>query len=310
KGLVICIDKWEPYYEPFQREQPGPYRQMHDALSSGKIFELFIHNIKATGHDDVIIAFRGWSDNLLPLLGSDRFDLVFIDGNHAYTGVLKDIESSARLVSEGGIMCGDDLELQLYQLDVQYAKEHKQKDYVTDPKTGKEYHPGVSLAVGEFFGEVSVWEGFWAMRKNMGHWEKVELPITTSQCVAVPEHLMEQRVSNYLQFGQELYKAQRMTQAKEAFLQAHMLMPDSANVHKALAVVYWKLENLPKATEHMQCLFQLEPDNPGVKMNHNQMMELLQGKGSEKGQHQKNGADEIPAPGSPQGRYCCSQGAP
>jgi predicted O-methyltransferase YrrM len=279
KGLIICIDKWEPYFEPCQCEETGPYKEMENALLSGKIFELFMHNIKVTSHDDVIIPFKGWSDELLPLLGDNKFDLVFIDGNHAYTNVCKDIENSMPLVSEGGVICGDDLEQQLHQLDIEYAKEHRQKDYIIDPKAQKHYHPGVSLAIGEFFGEVSVWEGFWAMRKVEGHWKKVELSNTSPERIVIPVHLAEERANNYLQFGQELYKDGRITEAEQAFLRAHALIPNSTEVHKALAVVYWKLKNLQNAIGHMQQVFQLESYNQNLKSNYNRKMEVVAGKG-------------------------------
>ncbi|MHC4572550.1 MAG: class I SAM-dependent methyltransferase [Planctomycetota bacterium] len=272
-GLVLCIDKWEQYFESSQREEPGPYKEMDAALSSGRIFELFMHNIRAAGHDDIVVPFKGWSDNLLPLLARESFAVVFVDGDHAYSSVLKDIENAGPLVSEGGVMCGDDLELQLYQLDVEYAKENMHRDYVTDPRTETKYHPGVSLAVGEFFGEVSAWEGFWAMRKKGAHWQKVELPVTAFPHPAMPKHLAERRANNYLRFGEELYKAGRIAEAEKAFLQAQALAPDSAEVHRALAVAYWKLEGLQKAIGHMQRVSQLGPNGPGMKKTCDRLIE-------------------------------------
>jgi tetratricopeptide (TPR) repeat protein len=202
------------------------------------------------------------------LLGEQKFDLAFVDGDHSYSSALNDIENSAPLVAEAGVICGDDLELQIHQLDVQHARENNQKDYVMDPKTQSKYHPGVSLAVGEFFGEVSAWEGFWAMRKRNGRWEKVELHTTTVRPPPVPEHLTEQRGRNYLQFGEQLFKAGRIAEAQKVFLRARALAPDSAEVHKALAVVCWKLDNRPQAIAHMQRVFQLHPRSANVKENY------------------------------------------
>jgi cephalosporin hydroxylase len=38
--------------------------------------------------------------------------MVFIDGDHAYSSVARDIRDYAPLVVDGGYICGDDLELQ------------------------------------------------------------------------------------------------------------------------------------------------------------------------------------------------------
>lgn len=237
---------------------------MDNALSSGKNFELFMHNIKAAGHNDIIIPFKGWSNELLPLLGNEKFDLVFIDGSHTYASVLKDINNSVSLVTEGGIICGDDLELQLSQLDVEHAKKHTKMDYIIDPKTKIYYHPGVSLAVAEFFGEVSVWKGFWAIRKKEKNWEKVELSNKFPEHITIPEHLEKQRASNYLRFGEELYTTGRVVETGKTFLKARTLAPNSAEANKALAVIYRKLGNFSKAAEFAQRVSQLCPDDSNV----------------------------------------------
>ncbi|MBI3441414.1 MAG: hypothetical protein HY052_06395, partial [Proteobacteria bacterium] len=60
------------------------------------------------------------------------------------------------------------------------------KDYIKNISRGVYYHPGVTLAVAEVFGEVSAWEGFWAMRKTEYGWIKVNLV----DCdIEIPEHL-------------------------------------------------------------------------------------------------------------------------
>ncbi len=87
-------------------------------------------------------------------------------------------------------MCGDDLELQVSEINLENAKKNIDSDFIPDPKTNNWFHPGVTLAVGEFFGEVSVWEGFWAMRKRGASWEKVVWEELDLGNVLVPEHLL------------------------------------------------------------------------------------------------------------------------
>ena len=70
-------------------------------------------------------------------------------------------------------MCGDDLELQYCDVDPISIIQMKNEDVIVDPLTKKRYHPGVCLAVHHFFNtNVSVWNGFWAMKKKGSHWER------------------------------------------------------------------------------------------------------------------------------------------
>ncbi|MBX7144839.1 MAG: class I SAM-dependent methyltransferase [Oligoflexia bacterium] len=191
RGTVVCIDPWRPYFDPGKIGESPIYEVMAHAAQSGEIYELFLHNIKTTQVDDIVMPFRGESDKVLPLLADNTFDIVFVDGAHTYDAVSKDLKNCARLVSEGGILCGDDLELQLGMADQAHNRENCNKDFIEDPKTKAWYHPGVARAVGEFFGQtsVSVWEGFWAMRRVGDSWKPVELPPVEKY--PVPMHLMD-----------------------------------------------------------------------------------------------------------------------
>lgn len=175
-GIVICIDPWEPYVGPdYIGEWPTP-AQMERILREGKIYNLFLHNIAASGHADMIKPYKGLSDDLLPSLRDNWFHLVYIDGKHSYTQVLKDLQNCERLVW-GGVLAGIGLELQKHQIDVKYAEENKERDYIRDIRTSEPFHPGVTLAVHEFFGgPVSSLGGVWAMRKTETGWQEVYFP--------------------------------------------------------------------------------------------------------------------------------------
>ena len=89
KGRVVCIDPWTLYFDPSKysdlpQDQQAVYQEMAEALSSRKIFDLFLHNIRASKHEDIILPFKGSSDDILPLFADGRFDLVFVDGDHSY----------------------------------------------------------------------------------------------------------------------------------------------------------------------------------------------------------------------------------
>jgi Flp pilus assembly protein TadD/predicted O-methyltransferase YrrM len=200
RGRVVCVDPWRVYFDPARLDPTGfaVYQEMAEALQKDEIFPLFLHNIRAAGHDDLILPFRGASEDVLPLFREGTFDMLFVDGDHAYQEVRKDLSRAAALVREGGILCGDDLERQLYQLDAAQARQQQENDYVLDPASGIYYHPGVTLAVGEFFGEVSCWEGFWAMRRRGEGWEQVQLPEPGSTEQAIPAHVLGIRATDYL----------------------------------------------------------------------------------------------------------------
>lgn len=189
--FILCVDPWRQYFNPKEictdHERYPVYCELAAIANSGKIFELFLHNIGSMGLREYVHPFRGTSAQLLPLLCEQSFDVVYIDGDHSYDAVLVDLKESSRLVREGGILCGDDLKLQLHEADWAANDENKNRDRIRDPRTGVFYHPGVARAVGEFFGPVSSWEGVWAMRKSANGWSPVELE--TPPRFTLPTHL-------------------------------------------------------------------------------------------------------------------------
>jgi predicted O-methyltransferase YrrM len=188
-SCIICVDPWKPYFDMTKRPNTPLYREMFDALAKDTIYDLFLYNVKAAGHGDVVMPLRGHSTMMLPALLRGHFDLVFIDGDHSYAAVLDDLRAAAEILKDGGILCGDDLELQLSDIDVEYARTQIESDYIRDPRSGQEYHPGVTLAVGEFIGAVESVVGCWAVRKRGDRWEKVDLSGISPTADRIPTHL-------------------------------------------------------------------------------------------------------------------------
>lgn len=148
---------------------------MEQALASDAAYQIFLHNMNTLPAGIERQHLRGKSERILPLLKDAHFDVVFVDADHTYTHVKRDIDLSLRLVKEGGILCGDDLNLQLHEVDAAHAKANGEQDFIPDPKTGRNYHPGVTLAVAERFGPVSSWGGFWAMQRQGESWKPITL---------------------------------------------------------------------------------------------------------------------------------------
>ena len=188
RGVLLCVDPWEIYLnETDNMKLSAPYMDMTRATENNKIFNLFLHNIKIAGLSNIVIPIKGNTLAVLPLL-KDGIDYAFIDGSHYYENVIQDIRLLQPLIKVGGVLAGDDLELQSHQLhglDMSLFENH---DCVQDTITGTLFHPGVTRAVGEVFGEVSSWEGHWAMKKSAASWEKVEIEFSEHE-VKIPAHL-------------------------------------------------------------------------------------------------------------------------
>lgn len=189
KGKVMAVDAWQSFHGTEHIEKPS-HVVMEKALKEGKIFDLFLHNIKSAGVADLVEIKRGWSNDVLPTLLKESFDLIFVDGSHFYKDVLLDLQNSMFLLGVGGVICGDDLELQFNEVDQRFLMENKDNDTLRDPILKKDYHPGVTLAVCEFFGgPVTCWKGFWAMRKTKQGLEQINYKELDEGKIKIPKHL-------------------------------------------------------------------------------------------------------------------------
>lgn len=106
EGKVFCIDTWE-----------------NDAMSEGRwsTFDLFCNNIRRWSQ--LIEPIKGNSQSVeLPFCG--EVDILFLDGDHSYAGVKKDLDRFAPLIREGGFLALHD----------------------------QAYYPAVTQAMGELLG--------------------------------------------------------------------------------------------------------------------------------------------------------------
>lgn len=180
-GSLVAVDSWEPY----SGQSEHIYRVMDRAARSGKILEMFLFNVKAAGVNDLVVPIKASGEFAMTQILRGPFDFAFIDGSHYYNDVLNDLTLAKGFVRVGGVLCGDDLELQFDECDRVFAEECND-DFSADPRTGIMFHPGVTKAVHEVFGCVSSWAGFWAMKRTQTGWEEVTLPDVP---VVIPRHL-------------------------------------------------------------------------------------------------------------------------
>lgn len=183
RGRILCVDCWAPYMRADDLGSDNPvYRQMDKAARQGKIIEIFRHNADLSPvpvHQIV-----GESSTILPLLAEDKFDLVYIDASHYYKDVLSDLRSAMRLVRHGGLLCGDDLEVQIPDVSIADVMTCRESDTAVTAN-GSRYHPGVTLAVAETLGRVPTYDGFWAIRRASDTWAVTRLE---EEQMFIPSH--------------------------------------------------------------------------------------------------------------------------
>ena len=157
---ITCIDPWELVSED------AYYEDMTTYLQSGIAHRIFLHNAGFVPASIKVEPVKAKSSQALEGFESGSFDIVYIDGSHAYDDAFYDIHQAKKLVRNNGLICGDDLELQAGECDAAVAQENRNGDYMTEPRTGRQFHPGVTLAVGGEMGPVSSFDGFWIMQKT------------------------------------------------------------------------------------------------------------------------------------------------
>ncbi len=174
-GKLISVDPWDSYLSLADNRHMH-FRIMNRNLGNGNVLRLFVQNLKAAGVSDICFQMRGKSEDVLPMLKKGEFDLVYIDANHHFDAISKDLELALSMLREGGLMCGPALELQLDDLDPEFVKANFHTDLTIDPRTGKIFHPGIAYAIGKFFGRrISKYDGYWVVRKKGTQFEDVVL---------------------------------------------------------------------------------------------------------------------------------------
>lgn len=188
KYKIFCIDPWKDYLK--EEKSLWTHKTMRNALKKNRIYELFLHNIISSGYSQNISILRGTTFEISSVLKENSFDAIFIDGNHSYEFVKTDLEITAKLLKDKGLLCGDDLELQYHEVDQEQLLNNRNKDVVVDKNTSKNYHPGVTLAVWDFFEkEIPSINGFWFIEKNYNQWSNMNTDVVDFDSIDIPKHL-------------------------------------------------------------------------------------------------------------------------
>jgi len=152
---IFAIDPWE---SGSPNEVNFKIKIMNLFLEHGVIYDIFLHNIKS----HYIIPIKGKSQDILPCLASGMFDIVFIDGDHRYEQVKKDIKNVKRLIKNDGLIIGDDFEMSWEDCDESYYNNLLNYECIKMQNREKNFHPGVSKAVYEELRITDNFGGLWA----------------------------------------------------------------------------------------------------------------------------------------------------
>ena len=99
---LYCCDTWAGGTDP-----EDPINAIYQRASGPtEVLNAFMDNTQHVC--EAIFPFRKVSPAVTAYLRHERFDLVFLDGDHSYSGLKADIEAWLPLVRPGGILCGHD----------------------------------------------------------------------------------------------------------------------------------------------------------------------------------------------------------
>lgn len=140
QGRLILVDIWNKSID-------GSYVDFSNQTNYKQIYNTCIDNI--SGYEDRCFMFRIDSKNASTFFNDESFDFVYIDANHKYEYVKKDIELWLPKVRKGGILAGHDYLMLDWYSDKVYAPNGKDKYiYGNDGIYFGEF--GVNPAVDEF----------------------------------------------------------------------------------------------------------------------------------------------------------------
>lgn len=188
---LVLLDAWRPYASAADLDRGGEaasswnYAQMDaqcEAAFRAAVEHLRVYEARVgTGRGVSVQLVRARASEALAWMRDGSFDLVYVDGDHKYEQVRRDLRHACRLVHpERGIVCGDDLERLPDAQTLALARTHLRRDYLGAPHS---FHPGVCLAVHECFGQVCMTEGFWWIHCRRGRFT-TEMPANAMENAA------------------------------------------------------------------------------------------------------------------------------
>ena len=167
KFEYTCVDIWKGF-KISDKNNNFQYKQIIYDLNSGRVYKLFLHNIKCiknnfTGRGRIII--KKTSCQSFFKNNKKKFDLIIIDASHKFRNVYEDIKSVKKILNNLGFIIGDDYELEAKNFTFQELKKIKNTDLILSKKFNKTFHPGITLAIKYLFKNLKNNKGLFCVRK-------------------------------------------------------------------------------------------------------------------------------------------------
>jgi hypothetical protein len=129
---LYLIDPWEYGLQVEIEPDPTPEKQITRDMEYYTVYNYF------SSYDNVVVV-RMKSENAVSMFENDYFDYVYIDGEHSYAAVTRDLANYFPKVKVGGYLIGDDYGWTGVMPAVQdFLKAHKNdSDFLVDPYLGQ-----------------------------------------------------------------------------------------------------------------------------------------------------------------------------
>jgi len=164
---IVCVDIWDEFYNTSEINS-FVHNKMIKNLKDSKVYNLFMHNLRVNNLLNKCKIIKNKTSIFFDT-NIDKFDLIIVDASHLYKEVLLDIINSKKILNEGGFLIGDDYEVPFSSVShLNFNKDLKNLDVFYDYKTKVRFHPGVTLAVWEVFGNIKSKNGLFCLKKSKG----------------------------------------------------------------------------------------------------------------------------------------------
>ena len=123
---IYCVDTWLGGFDHAISKLPQDDRKL-DQFGSPRLYEQFLRNFLGTEYAKRIYPIRNSSANGARILRHHGVsaDLIYIDGSHEYEDVYADLLAYVPLLTEEGVMFGDDFRSAgVFAAVIRFAHEH------------------------------------------------------------------------------------------------------------------------------------------------------------------------------------------
>jgi len=158
-GHIYAIDHWE-----------GVLGSSQDSRAKSEdVYCIFRENMRRLGGWDIVHPMVMKSAEALRIFNDETLDFVFIDADHRYKAVKRDIVGWWQKLKTGGMICGHDCEghYSQYSEETRGLLDRSLNIECIHDESGNYYHPGVIKALHDIFmGEFEINGGIWYRRKS------------------------------------------------------------------------------------------------------------------------------------------------